>query len=217
VVAARAVEARVADTVVVASDDEGILDAVRDLPVDRHLTSQTHRSGTERIAEIIAKPEYAWADVIVNVQGDEPFFPREAVRGSVDAVHAGVPIATPAAPMTEDARDDENQVKVAVDARGRAVMFARTVPPNGTPAGAVEVRRHIGIYAYTPDALKQWVAAPPVPDEERERLEQLRPLQLGIAIGVVPLPMPAPPTVDTPEDLRNARYFMDSMSERVGR
>jgi 3-deoxy-manno-octulosonate cytidylyltransferase (CMP-KDO synthetase) len=160
--------------------------------------------------------EYAGADVVVNVQGDEPFFPHDGLGGIIDAVRSGAAIATPAAPLTDDVRDDRNQVKVAVDDRGCALAFARGMPAEATSAGAVELRRHVGLYAYTPDALHRWVTAPPCPEEEQEQLEQLRPLGLGITIRVVPLATPAPPTVDTPEDLRNARYFMDSMRERVG-
>jgi 3-deoxy-manno-octulosonate cytidylyltransferase (CMP-KDO synthetase) len=160
--------------------------------------------------------EYAGADVVVNVQGDEPFFPHEGLRGTIEAVRSGAPIATPAAPLTDDALDDRHQVKVAVDALGCALAFAREMPGQGTPAGTVELRRHVGMYAYAPDALHRWVTAPACPEEERENLEQLRPLGLGITIRVVPLATPAPPTVDTPEDLRTARHFMDSMRERVG-
>lgn len=215
VVAVRAVDARFADTIVVASDDTAVLDVVRDLPVDTCLTAARHGSGTERVAEVARRPEYGWADVVVNVQGDEPFFPREAAVGAAEAVHAGFPIGTAAGAMTPTARTDPNQVKVVVDRSGRAVAFSRAMP-EPTPEDAV-VLRHIGIYAYTPEALQAWVAAPPVPEEATARLEQLRPMRMGVPIGVTRLNEPAPPTVDTPEDLEAARHFMDRISVRAGR
>jgi len=215
VVAARAVDARFADTIVVASDDAAVLDAVRDLPVETCLTADDHRSGTERVAEIVRRPEYAWADIVVNVQGDEPFFPRAAAVGAAAQVRAGCPIGTAAAPMTPDARTDVNQVKVVVDASDRALSFSRAMPA-AVPDGAA-VLRHIGIYAYTPGALQAWVTASAVPEEETARLEQLRPMRMGFAVGVARLDEPAPPSVDTPDDLETAAHFMDRISARAGR
>lgn len=215
VVAARAVDTGFADMVVVASDDCTVLDVVRDLPVETCLTAAHHRSGTERVAEVVRRPEYEWADVVVNVQGDEPFFPREAAIGAAAQVHAGQAIGTAAAALPPDARTDRNQVKVVVDRFGRALSFSREMPAD-VPAGA-EVLRHLGLYAYTPAALQTWVAAAPVPEEQTARLEQLRPMRMGLAIGVVCLDAPPPPSVDTPDDLERAGHFMDSISVRAGR
>jgi 3-deoxy-manno-octulosonate cytidylyltransferase (CMP-KDO synthetase) len=217
VVAARALELQVADVIVVASDDERVLDAVRDLPVEPILTAPSHRSGTERVAEVVARPEYAWAGIVLNVQGDEPFFPSEAAFGAVAQVRTGLPIGTAATPLADEARENVSRVKVAVDRRQRAVAFSRDVPTDDADANGVQVRQHIGVYAYTPEALTRWVTAPPIPEEQTERLEQLRPLRMGLTIGVAFLETPAPPSVDTSEDLQSAQHFMDRLSVRAGR
>lgn len=191
------------DRLVVATDAPAVVDTVSRAGYEAILTSERHRSGTERIAEVVGRGDMAPYDVILNVQGDEPFVAGEALAGAVAEVHAGNPIGTAAGPL--DARDatDPNRVKVVVDAEGRALYFSRAPVPfarDGRPAPGT-YWQHIGVYAYTRDALRRWVAWPPTAAEQAEQLEQLRPLHYGLAIGVARLAQPAPGGIDTAEDL----------------
>lgn len=190
-------------TFVVATDDSRVLDAIAGLPVTGVLTDPAHGSGTARVAEVAARPEFAAHDVVLNLQGDEPFVTREAALGAVDRVLAGADIGTAAQPLTPDAWRDPHRVKVDVDARGRALRFYRT------PAAPACSRRdaafqHIGLYACRPSALARWMGLPAAPGEDTERLEQLRPLHHGWHIGVAVLPDPIPHGIDTEDDLRLA-------------
>ncbi len=215
-VAQRAVDSGVADRIVVASDHREVLDAVAGLPVDGRLTSPVHRSGTERVAEIARRPEYAWAEVLLNVQGDEPFFPLEGVVGALAEVGRGRPIGTVGGYLTPSSATDVHRVKVVVDGNGRALRFARTLPASAAWRCDVAVLEHVGLYAYTRDALAHWAAAPPDAAERTESLEQMRPLALGITIGVARLGGPPPQAIDTEQDLQRAEQVLDSLSVRVG-
>jgi 3-deoxy-manno-octulosonate cytidylyltransferase (CMP-KDO synthetase) len=103
-----------------------------------------------------------------------------------------------------------------IDARGRAVYFSRApIPFDRDSAGEVVYRQHVGVYAYTRDALERWVRLPPVPEERWERLEQLRPLLHGIPMGVTPFDGPAAPGIDTPADLAWAEAEMSRHLKEV--
>jgi 3-deoxy-manno-octulosonate cytidylyltransferase (CMP-KDO synthetase) len=120
-------------------------------------------------------------------------------------VVGGDPIGTAAGSLEAALAGDPNRVKVVVDARGRAVYFSRApVPFDRDGGGGVVYHQHVGVYAYTREALQRWVRLPPVPEERWERLEQLRPLLHGLAIGVALFAAPVAPGVDTAEDLRQA-------------
>jgi 3-deoxy-manno-octulosonate cytidylyltransferase (CMP-KDO synthetase) len=110
-----------------------------------------------------------------------------------------------------------HRVKVVVDGDGRALRFSRRLPASGAWACEVEVRHHIGIYAYERRALLRWAALPEVAAERADGLEQQRPLAHGIPIGVATIDTPAPPSVDTEEDLVAAERYAETMSQRVGR
>lgn len=179
--------------IVVAADDWRIVEAVEGLPVDATLTDASHRSGTERVAEIARRAEYAAHEVIVNVQGDEPFVSRDAIQGALGRVLGGDPIGTAAAPLDPAGLENPHRVKVTLDAGGYAVRFSREPLIDG--------RQHVGVYAYRRPALFDWVNARPVPDELAERLEQIRPMRLGMRIGVAVIREPALPGIDTEEDI----------------
>jgi 3-deoxy-manno-octulosonate cytidylyltransferase (CMP-KDO synthetase) len=170
------------------------------------LTGNGHLSGTDRVAEVAGRAEYAGFDVIVNLQGDEPFLTREALSGALVRVEQGDEIGTAACPLDPDEASDPSRVKVVTDARGRALYFSRAVIPyRREPGDQVDAYwQHIGIYAYTRDALTRWSRLPPSPLERTERLEQLRALYHGLSIGVSQLDQPVFPGVDTVEDLRRA-------------
>jgi len=192
---------------VVATDSHMIAQVVERAGVRAVLTHDGHLSGTDRVAEAAGRPEFAGFDVVANVQGDEPFLPREALAGAVERVAGGDDIGTAASPLAVEHAADPARVKVVTDARGRALYFSRAVIPHRRdPADPAEglYWQHVGLYAYTRAALERWVATPPSPAEQAERLEQLRALHCGLTIGVARLAEPALPGVDTPDDLRRA-------------
>ena len=200
----RVTETRVCDRLVVATDAREIVDVVKRAGYEAILTSPDHQSGTERVAEVAANKAFTSFDVVLNVQGDEPLVAPAAVQGAVARVRGGDPIGTAAGDLDRSLASDPNRVKVVVDARGRAVYFSRApIPFNRDNATDARYHQHVGVYAYTPEALAQWVRLAPVPEERWERLEQLRPLLHGMPIGVALFAGAAAPGVDTADDLRN--------------
>jgi 3-deoxy-manno-octulosonate cytidylyltransferase (CMP-KDO synthetase) len=198
----RLAELDVCDRVVVATDAREIATTVESAGFEAVLTSPEHQSGTERIAEVIAKKEFSDFTFILNVQGDEPFVAPAAIRGAIACLEGGEVLGTAAGSLDSGAAGDPNRVKVVVDTRGRAVYFSRApIPFDRDGTGAVVYHQHVGVYAYTRDALEHWVRLPPVPEERWERLEQLRPLLHGIPMGVTLFDEPAAPGIDTPADL----------------
>jgi 3-deoxy-manno-octulosonate cytidylyltransferase (CMP-KDO synthetase) len=204
-----------ADEVVVATDSTEIADALRSTSAAVVLTSPNHPSGTDRVAEVVSLPRFAAFDAIINVQGDEPFVSEEAVRGAAELVTSGrFPLGTAAAPARDEALDRPDVVKVVTADDGRALYFSRAPIPwlrdaTDAPDRARVAREHVGVYVYTRDALAAWVALPPHPLERIERLEQLRPLAAGLAMGVATVSELPIGGVDTEDDLAraNARWL----------
>jgi 3-deoxy-manno-octulosonate cytidylyltransferase (CMP-KDO synthetase) len=171
------------------------------------MTRESHQNGTERVAEVAERPEFAQHEVVVNIQGDEPFLSRAALEGALARVASGDDVGTAAAPLGSENAEDPDRVKVIADAAGRALYFSRAAIPyrrEKRKATAELYWQHVGVYAYQRQALAQWTRLPPAPAEEAERLEQLRALHYGLTVGVARLTDPAQPGVDTPEDLRRA-------------
>ncbi len=201
---------RVADRVVVATDSAEIAQAVQANGGEAVMTRADHPSGTDRVAEVAERAEFARYDAIVNVQGDEPFIPEAAVRGAAEIVQSGrYPVGTAACQAAEDARLAPDVVKVVCADDGRAMYFSRAPIPFLRDAADREaltgrVCQHLGIYAYSRQALRAWVALPVHALERIERLEQLRPLAAGVPIGVSLVSTPPPGGVDTEDDLRRA-------------
>jgi 3-deoxy-manno-octulosonate cytidylyltransferase (CMP-KDO synthetase) len=192
---------------VVATDSEQVAHVAEMSGVRAVLTSSSHATGTDRVAEVAGRAEFAGFDTIVNIQGDEPFLSREALAGALARVEAGDDIGTAAAPLPLALVGEPGRIKVVTDARGRALYFSRAVIPYLREPGDSSdglYWQHIGIYACTRTALARWVGLPSSPAEQAERLEQLRALQNGMSIGVARLTEPALPGVDTAEDLRRA-------------
>ncbi|HHL40187.1 MAG TPA: 3-deoxy-manno-octulosonate cytidylyltransferase [Deltaproteobacteria bacterium] len=199
----RACRAALVDTVVVATDDERILSVVRGFGGRAVMTSRSHRSGTERVAEAARDLD---APIVVNLQGDEPLIEPsmvdEVVRPLVD--EPGLAMATLKTPITdEDELFDPHVVKVVTDRAGRALYFSRSPIPHRR-GGAARAFKHIGIYAFRRDFLFTFSALPPSPLERSEELEQLRALENGYSIKVVETDR-SPVAVDTPEDLDRVR------------
>src|SRR6266702_8388643 len=131
-----------------------------------------------------------------------PIFAAAAVRGALACLERGEILGTAAGSLDPALAADPNRVKVVVDARGRAVYFSRApIPFDRDGKGEVVYHQHVGVYAYTREALEAWVRLPPVPEEQWERLEQLRPLLHGIPMGVTLFDGPAAAGIDTPADL----------------
>jgi 3-deoxy-manno-octulosonate cytidylyltransferase (CMP-KDO synthetase) len=198
----------VPDRVVVATDSEEVLSVVRALGAEAVLTSPAHASGTDRVAEVAALRRYRQYELVLNVQGDEPFLRGEHLAAAAGMVSGhGFGAGTVASPVQDSAQwRDRSVVKVVRADDGRALYFSRApIPqprdeePGATDFSAGPYLRHLGVYAYRRDVLARWVSLPPHPLETIERLEQLRPLAAGIPIGVAVVDA-AEPGVDTPAD-----------------
>ncbi len=218
----RARGARSLDRVLVATDDERIAVVVRSFGGEAVMTSKRHLTGTDRLAEAARSLD---ADILVNVQGDEPFLDPAGIDAAAGAL-ADDP-TLPMATLSSTLRDVEDMfrpsvVKVVTDARGMALYFTRgPVPfvrlvdgddPRRAAGAAVAqglARQHVGLYAYRREALFRLASLPPSPLEEAEGLEQLRALHHGMRIRVLPLPGEPGPAVDTPEDLERVRALFD--------
>ena len=213
-----------ASEVIVATDDQRICDACAAAGALVEMTATEHASGTDRIAEIARRRSWERGDIVVNVQGDEPMLPP-ALIGQTAALLAATPaasIATLAAPIASEAEYlDPNIVKVVARADGMALYFSRApVPWDRDGAAAVPAsrerhlgaRRHLGIYAYRVSALLAIAAAPASVLERRERLEQLRALDLGIGIVVADAVETPGPGVDTAEDRARVETLLRSGS-----
>jgi 3-deoxy-manno-octulosonate cytidylyltransferase (CMP-KDO synthetase) len=195
------------DQLVIATDSTEIADVVRAFGGRAEMTSEAHASGTDRVAEVAAMAEFADYSVIVNVQGDEPFINQEHIEQAAALVEAGWPLGTVATPIrTLEAWQNPAVVKVTRRDDGAALYFSRSPIPHSRDGDPTEAElstdqflRHLGVYAYSADALRRWVALPEHPLEQRERLEQLRPLAAGIQIGVAVVASSSE-GVDTAED-----------------
>ncbi len=206
------------ERVVVATDDERIASAVRAFGGEVVLTSPAHESGTDRIAEAVRGLP---AELVVNVQGDEPLLDPAGIDASVEALLADptLPMATVSLPLRSlEEMLAPSVVKVVSDAAGEALYFSRAPVPlvrlgasadlRASAAEAVArglARRHVGLYAYRREALLRFASLPPAPLELAEGLEQLRALHHGLRIRVVPLDGEAATAVDTAEDLERVR------------
>jgi 3-deoxy-manno-octulosonate cytidylyltransferase (CMP-KDO synthetase) len=176
--------------VIIATDDDRIATAARGFGAVVAMTARTHVSGTDRIAEVSSARGWPDADIVVNVQGDEPLIPPAVIDqvAKLLAANARADIATLAVKIEALAElSDPNTVKVACDATGRALYFSRAPIPfnRDTPATVSSACfRHVGIYAYRVAALRKLASLPPGRLELIEKLEQLRALENGMEIRV---------------------------------
>lgn len=198
-----------ADHVVVATDSAEVAAAVREAGAAVAMTREDHPSGTDRVAEVAARDEFGHASVVVNVQGDEPFVSAAAVRGAIAMVaEHGFPLGTAAVPAALQDLDRPDVVKVVTADDGRALYFSRAAIPfarDAREAAGPLALQHLGVYAYAPAALARWVTLPEHPLERCERLEQLRPLAAGLAMGVAVVRDELPGRgIDTEADLEDA-------------
>lgn len=197
----RAVQARLPQEVVVATDHEAVYKAVESFGGRAMMTSPDHPSGTDRLAEVALN--YPDIDVIVNVQGDEPMIPPEVIDRLAECFEHDpeLDMATLKVKMQEEDYNNPAAVKVVTSLSGYALYFSRSLMPY--PRNKPEdfnVYKHVGIYAYKRDFLLKYAAMAPTPLERAESLEQLRALENGYRIKVLESDFQGV-GVDTPEDL----------------
>jgi len=206
--------------VLIATDDMLIVSAAHSFGARTIMTAPTHRSGTDRIAEVARTQGWAESDIVVNVQGDEPLIPAALIDQVALLLESnpGAQIATLATPIASLAEFmDPNAVKVVADGEGRALYFSRAPIPwdrDGATAGVVSqksfagARRHVGIYGYRVGGLRRLAALEPSPLEQQERLEQLRALENGLEIRVADSVEPPGPDVNTAADLERVSALL---------
>ena len=201
----RANRAKRVGRVIIATDDMRIAEAAFDFGAEVALTSPKHPTGTDRLAEVAGKLKSA--AIILNVQGDEPDIAPSTIDRLVGALQddPGLGMVTAANPVT-DLVDVQNPhvVKVVTDLAGRALYFSRSVIPHDRDGHrGIRYLRHQGIYGYRRKVLLAFVKWKPTPLEQAEKLEQLRALEHGIAIGVIVVRRGSV-GVDVPGDLAKA-------------
>ena len=189
-----------AKDVVVATDDSRILDCVEGFGGRAILTSKNHSSGTERVQEAANILNLSLDEIVVNVQGDEPLMPPEAIdKVAIDLKEReNFDISTLCESSNKDI-GNPNIVKVVLSNYGEALYFSRAPIPH--TEHTEDYLRHIGLYAYRVDILNKLTALPITHYEKQERLEQLRALAFGMRIYVAVSDFSIPPGVDTPDDL----------------
>jgi 3-deoxy-manno-octulosonate cytidylyltransferase (CMP-KDO synthetase) len=190
------------ERVLIATDDERIAAACRGFGAEAVLTAAHHPTGTDRIAEAAAGLD---ADVVVNVQGDEPLIEGHVIDAALAALDEdpGAALSTVAHPAEPEDLDDPNRVKLVLDRRGRALYFSRSrIPyPRESPEPGARWLQHVGLYAYRRPFLLEFVRLAQTPLERCEALEQLRALEHGHAIRVAVVDGWRSVPVDVPEDV----------------
>ena len=199
-----------AEQVIIATDDARVAEAATKFGANCVMTSRSHRSGTERLHEVALLSNWSAETVVVNVQGDEPLIPFDAIDLVANNLLANprAGIATLCEKIVrEQEHSDPNAVKVVFSRDGFAHYFSRACIPHTGASNPPDRYRHIGIYAYRVEILNQFVSWPVSDLEATENLEQLRALNNGVRIHVDRWEQPMPAGVDTPEDLEALRQL----------
>ena len=182
----RAAKAKLIAKVIVATDDERILKAVKEYGGEAMMTRADHPTGTDRLAEVASA--FDDVDLIINVQGDEPLIEPSLIDDLISLfnVDTDLQMATVSTELKEEAEiNNPNNVKVISDLNGYALYFSRSIIPYPRNVGKSKVYKHIGIYAYRRDFLLKYAKMSPTPLEQSESLEQLRALENGYKIKVL--------------------------------
>ncbi len=199
--------ASLVDRVIVATDNQEISEHVNSFGADVFMTDTCHQTGTDRVAEVAKRLDF---NIIVNVQGDEPLMPAEAIDCAVKPVldDPGIDMATL---MTRiHGKEDllnPNIVKVVVDINGFALYFSRHPIPYSSDYGNCSVFRHVGLYVFKKDFLLKFSSIDRTPLEITESLEQLRALENGFKIKVVETAY-SPSGVDVPDDIKKVEMLI---------
>ena len=202
----RAVASDVFFRVVIATDDKRIFDAAEKFGGDVVMTREDHPDGSSRVAEVAANID---TDYVINIQGDEPMLDPRMLKELAEGIAADreADSATICVPITrEEDFHNPNIVKVVRAQNGRALYFSRSPIPYPRNESGCPVWEHLGIYAFTKEFLMKFVALPATPLMKTESLEQLRILEHGYSMAVIPTKYPSEgPNINTPEDLEEAR------------
>lgn len=209
-----------AERVVIATDDERIQEAAKRFGAEVLMTSPDHPSGTDRLAEVAEQLGLSGESVIVNVQGDEPLIPPAVIDQVAKNLISNPDCAAATLSHSIESKEeflDPSAVKVVADATGKALYFSRAPIPwprdldlDGDLPTGFSPQRHIGIYAYRVELLKDFVDWKKSPLEQLESLEQLRILHQGQSIHLEHCCEAVPAGVDTPEDLERVRLALES-------
>ncbi|MHC3995261.1 3-deoxy-manno-octulosonate cytidylyltransferase [Thiomicrolovo sp. ZZH C-3] len=197
------------DDVVVAADDESIIEVCKAHGVKAMLTSTTHKSGTDRINECAQILDIPDDELVINIQADEPFIEPEVLTllinrlGTLKAEGRAFVMGSCYNAVNAEAADDPNLVKVVVNAKHDAIYFSRSKIPYNRGGGATYFG-HIGIYGFTKKSLHDFCALDDAPVEDIEKLEQLRAVHHGLPISMVKVASTGF-GIDTPEDLERAK------------
>lgn len=200
-----------AESVVIATDFEKIMETASAYNIEAVLTRVDHASGTDRIAEVVMLKEWADDDIVVNVQGDEPLIdPALIEEVALTLAHSKDAVMATACHAIDDESSmlNPNVVKLVMDAGGHALYFSRSpipYPREQADKQHIKAHRHIGIYAYRVGFLKKYTTLPTTALENIERLEQLRVLYHGYKIAVSVTDNAPAKGVDTQEDLEDVR------------
>ena len=202
--------------VIIACDDKRVFQIVQEFGAPVVMTSTTHLSGTDRIAEVVKNIK---TDIIVNIQGDEPLIDPQIIDALAEALlkDESAPMATVITKIRDEKEiSDPNVVKVVIDNNKHAIYFSRAaIPFNRDKKSFSEAGyyKHLGLYAYTKDFLKIFVELPPSPLEQIEKLEQLRVLEAGYAIKTIETDFETI-GVDTPEDLKKVEALLSKGAKK---
>lgn len=201
------------NNIFVATDDQRIINALKDESIQVVLTSSEHKSGTDRINEVAQIKGWGEDTIIVNVQGDEPMIPYRLIQQIVSftQLNSTYQITTAVVPLvSQDDFVNPNVVKAIVGHNGRALYFTRSPSPlnRDNLSDLLLAKRHIGIYAYRASALKQFCSYSEDNLEQYEKLEQLRALSHGMSIGATIFDGFVPHGIDTIDDYDNIKKIM---------
>lgn len=202
-----------AERVIVATDDQRIVEALNGFDCEVCMTREDHLSGSDRLAEVVDFKGFSDNEIVVNVQGDEPLVPGRLIDEVAQSLaSAQDAVMSTAAHKIEDLDDlnDSNVVKVVLSQSGRALYFSRAAIPFAQNQRTVDAWHHIGIYAYRAGFLKQYAGLSKSELEQTESLEQLRVLDNGYTINVKTVDYDTGFGVDTQADLERVRRIMAS-------
>lgn len=199
------------DTAVIATDAQEVIDIAKTHGIDAVMTSDTHKSGTDRIYEAAQKLGLCDDEIVINVQGDEPFIEHEVVQAIYDlskksAGNDRIMMNSCYKRIANPEADDPNIVKVVTDTDNMALYFSRAKIPYPRDHHFDSYKGHLGIYGFTVRSLRQFCSLTPAPLEDIEKLEQLRALHHGYAVAMVEVDTKSF-GIDTQEDLEKAVKF----------
>lgn len=214
----RCLRAKLLDKVVVATDDDRIFNCVTGFGGQAVMTSSKHRSGSDRLAEVVMKKPFRNFGIIINIQGDEPLISSRAIDLLASAMlkNPNELMATVATKFkTHSEIENPNTAKLVIDKTSRAIYFSRCPIPfirSQTKTSKTSYLKHVGIYAYHREFLLKFTKWPLGKLEDLEQLEQLRAIENGIPIKIITCDYNGP-AVDVPKDLIKIRAFARNLGK----